>query len=635
MGNIDLQVTAAGQIFTLSVNPALSLSQAIYTSGFFEAPPLCSALGHCGLCTVQFLVESSVIPQATGLEQTLLGAEKIAQHQRLSCRHKVQSGMQLALPEYVKILHTPKGCHQETGSKAAAQEAASKHASRAKCEPACGQKQIYSQNKGSSEQANVATRAHKLEASQIVALDMGSTSMQYQLLTTPNTSATPHVSSETSPAGATHAEPHGTPNSTHFLSRLNPQLGAGSDIMSRLAFAATPEGRNALQRLTLQALQRDIAVLLDVYTGQNSAEHHTERPRPAISELVLAANPAMTYLLLNLDPAGLASAPYKLCYSGGTTERIAGLPPLWVSPLISPFIGGDISAGFAALAMQGEVKYPFILADMGTNGEFILALDQHTAVAASVPLGPALEGIGMSFGTAAHAGSEYNALQSRVANAFELTPKGLQSISTHQPAGSTQPGTLKPEAFGTLCGISGSGYISLVHKLYSSGIINYEGRFNRPSAALHSAPSPLQSKLFSAIRPNPQGIKSFYITPDVYISATDIEEILKVKAAFSLALELLLKDSKLQLSDIAQLYIAGAMGRHVPLQAGVELGFIPKPLAERTTAVGNTALAGAVLLARQKDLRPDLVKWAKNVHTLDLAASTYFQSGYPKAMHFA
>lgn len=34
-----------------------------------------------------------------------------------------------------------------------------------------------------------------------------------------------------------------------------------------------------------------------------------------------------------------------------------------------------------------DVVYPFLLADLGTNGEFVLAVDHKTFVAASVPIG--------------------------------------------------------------------------------------------------------------------------------------------------------------------------------------------------------------------------------------------------------
>ena len=43
-------------------------------------------------------------------------------------------------------------------------------------------------------------------------------------------------------------------------------------------------------------------------------------------------------------------------------------------------------------------RFPLLLADMGTNGEFVLLRAGLPPLLASVPLGPALEGIGLRCG---------------------------------------------------------------------------------------------------------------------------------------------------------------------------------------------------------------------------------------------
>ena len=152
---------------------------------------------------------------------------------------------------------------------------------------------------------------------------------------------------------------------------LNPQMGAGSDVVSRLAAARNQEGRERLGHLLLRFLQR---VVSDVGVP--------------VAELCIAGNTAMTSILLNEDVAGLCAAPYRLTEPGGRTAELPGLPPAWIPPQPAPFVGGDISAGMAALLYGESPEFPFLLADMGTNGEFVLALDKERSFIASVPLGP-------------------------------------------------------------------------------------------------------------------------------------------------------------------------------------------------------------------------------------------------------
>ena len=86
---------------------------------------------------------------------------------------------------------------------------------------------------------------------------------------------------------------------------LNPQMGAGSDVVSRLAAARNQEGRERLGHLVIRFLQR---VVSDVGVP--------------VAELCIAGNTAMTFILLNEDVAGLCAAPYRLTEPGGRTAEL-------------------------------------------------------------------------------------------------------------------------------------------------------------------------------------------------------------------------------------------------------------------------------------------------------------------------
>jgi uncharacterized 2Fe-2S/4Fe-4S cluster protein (DUF4445 family) len=416
----------------------------------------------------------------------------------------------------------------------------------------------------------------------------------------------------------------------------NPQLGAGSDVISRLSAARTPRGKKALQELVRTALQ---GIVLELETSFPVT----------VQALCLAANPAMTALALGLQTDTLAQAPYSLPLSGGTWATLPGLPPAWIPPQLSPFVGGDISAGYAGIALApdhvspqtsseflvAQASYPFLLADLGTNGEFLLALSPQETITASVALGPALEGIGLSQGTEAKPGA---------ISAFSLTPKGLQPfvledcsemmaslkaerIEAPLPKGSVVE-NLSPDSEAPLPGITGTGYLSLLSLLIKTGAMDREGHFTLSSSPL------LRRSLTLLPEQSRQGI-TLVLPQGHLLSATDVEEVLKVKAAFSLGLSRLLEHAEISSADLACVYVAGSLGRHADKEALETLGFFPPGLRTRIVCVGNASLTGAALLLQEPKIRESLCQWVTGVRNLDLAADPAFRNSFPKHMRFA
>ncbi|MGE4298357.1 MAG: ASKHA domain-containing protein [Desulfovibrionaceae bacterium] len=371
---------------------------------------------------------------------------------------------------------------------------------------------------------------------------------------------------------------------------VNPQMGAGSEIMSRIAYVqAHPEGGRTLQRLVLDRLRAIV------------------RNAPARPEsCCVAGNSVMTYIALGKPIDGLAHAPYRLEYMGGEIATVDGLPDMYVPPLFGPFVGGDLSAGLAWLCAGGSVspEYPFMLADMGTNGEFILAAAPDAFMAASVPLGPALEGIGLTFGAMAEPG---------VATAFTLTPSGVTA---------TVMGGGAPHA------ITGTGYLSLVHALYKAGLLDFEGRFAATAPA-----SPLAARLAATLY-EVRGERRFPLPGSMYLAARDIEEILKVKAAFNIAFARLLDSVGFSPADLQGVWLAGAMGEHVSPDDLEGLGFLPEGMGRLARIAGNSSLAGARLFLE----RPDMRAWAETaayaLQVIDLVDEPNFSDEFVARMGF-
>jgi uncharacterized 2Fe-2S/4Fe-4S cluster protein (DUF4445 family) len=370
----------------------------------------------------------------------------------------------------------------------------------------------------------------------------------------------------------------------------NPQLGAGSEVMSRLAFAARG-GADYLRDLILDFLRRVIRDL----------------PGPVL-RLGVAGNPAMIHLLLGLDFSGLAAAPYRLAFAGGREMELApDLPWAYVPPLFGPFVGADASAGLFAVVRSGA-KPPFVLVDLGTNGEFVLGLPDGRFLAASVPMGPALEGVGPRQGRLAGPGT---------AVAFELSPAGLSPVPF-------EGGEAAVTAIG------GTGYLSLLARLRAAGVLCEDGRFADPARA-----SPLGRRILAGLRDD-AGEPRLDVA-GLSLWASDVEEILKVKAACNLAFSGLFRAAGIVPGELSAIYLAGAFGSHVDPADLEALGVLPSAGAARCRRAGNSSLSGVCLLLSDQAARREILEAAGRTTVIDLAASLgteEFAGAFVKRMVF-
>ena len=118
------------------------------------------------------------------------------------------------------------------------------------------------------------------------------------------------------------------------------------------------------------------------------------------------------------------------------------------------------------------------------------------------------------------------------------------------------------------------------------------------------------------------------------LAAEDVEEILKVKAAFSLAWESLLASAGLAARDVACVILGGALGRHAPTSALETLGFLPPGLGSRVRAAGNTSLEGAAFLLIHPRWRTPLTEWSRNCIRVELTGRDDFTRAYMRHMRF-
>lgn len=391
----------------------------------------------------------------------------------------------------------------------------------------------------------------------------------------------------------------------HFL---NPQMGAGADIISRLALARQEKGRQQLANLVRASLQQCITQLADASQG-------------TVVALCVAANTAMTEIFLDQDVEGLCAAPYSLIQPGNCTISLEGLPPVYIPPLPAPFVGGDISAGLAAL-LDANTPRPFLLADLGTNAEFALLDANGQLYLTSAPLGPALEGIGPECGQMAGPDSITD---------FFFTPAGLvgRTGDGRHIGAASLPARLAAQSNEHVVGISATGYLSLLAQLLRVGLLSPEGQFMAPPPTA----LPFVHALWQQRQERPQGL-CLPLPGNTWISAGDVEELLKVKAAFSHGIATLLQAASLSAAQIQRFCLAGALGKHVRVESLEETGFISRALGHCLQAVGNSSLEGAALLVHSTEMQQRLQQCCSTARLVSLTETPDYHTEYLQHMCF-
>ncbi len=366
---------------------------------------------------------------------------------------------------------------------------------------------------------------------------------------------------------------------------LNPQMIAGADVMARLYYVNFIEKteKSLLQRLVIDYIKKLVTAL--------------KTKNIIIDEISIGANPAMTAIFLGKESKGLMQAPYQLLNKGNNYTKLENLPPIYTPPQISAFIGADACAGFAFVLAHYPELQNFILADLGTNGEFIF-YNKKQNFAASIPLGPALEGVGMRCGGAVHNKGENIILN------FHLSPLGLSY-------------TCK----GTPQFICGAAYLNLINILLSVQLIDRQGFFITSN-------SPLAQKIQKQIK-TINNEKRLYITETLYICAEDIENILKVKAAFSSAIEIFMEKN-----TIENFFLSGSLSQYIPLETLENLGFLPKTNKNKTKILGNTSLQGLIELKNNPQLITQLIDNINKIQLIDLTNQEEYNTRYIENMHF-
>jgi uncharacterized 2Fe-2S/4Fe-4S cluster protein (DUF4445 family) len=374
---------------------------------------------------------------------------------------------------------------------------------------------------------------------------------------------------------------------------FNSQGVYGREVTGRMIMAEK-KGMAELQRL----LCEDINKLVEDLSRKNGIALGD------ITAVVCAGNTAMGHFLLGLPVENIRRLPYVAASVAPPPLRAAevgieinfrGL--LYSLPGISGWVGSDLTAGILATGIHRHEELSLLI-DIGTNGEIIIG-NREWLISCSASAGPALEGASVSCGMRAESGA--------VEKVF--AENGTISFSTIGKDGPV--------------GICGSGIIDLISVLLTENIIDRSGKI------VADVPGKTGEE---------DGIKRFILAAkssmhrEVYLTETDIENIITAKAAIFAALKILLERLDLHFSDIRKFYLAGAFGNYLNIQNAITIGLIPNISRERIVFVGNTAIEGAKIAALYQEAFFEIDRIREMTTYYDLMGADDYIEEFQKAL---
>jgi len=376
-----------------------------------------------------------------------------------------------------------------------------------------------------------------------------------------------------------------------IASTYNSQIQFGDDVITRIVHATE---HNKLKELN-NAVISDINILLSIICKTHNISIDS------IDCFVVAGNTTMTHLFLGLDPSAIREEPYiptantfPLSYAGELGIKVNPNIPVYAFPCVASYVGGDIVSGVLAAQLHKKQEL-CIFIDIGTNGEIVIG-NAEWLVAAACSAGPCFEGSGIKHGMRATDGAVEDIKINRETLEVELKVIGEN---------------VKPS------GICGSGMIAAIAEMFFAGIIDQKGK--------------LLKGVSDRVRDGGDGLEfviHYSEDRDIVLAESDIENIIRAKAAIYAGFSTLLNDVGFTFDDIQKVYIAGGFGKFLDIEKAIMIGMLPELPKERFQYMGNSSITGAYLCILSRNLRAEAEDIAKKMTYIELSVSHSFMSEY-------
>ena len=360
---------------------------------------------------------------------------------------------------------------------------------------------------------------------------------------------------------------------------LNAQAQHGADIMSRVEFGCSSEGQQILQRF----IRKQIEELID------SLLLPPALPVRDVKTIVIVGNTIMHHLFCGVPVEPMSHYPFEPVAPGlhefsaqGLGWDIHGNPQVLFLPCLGGFVGSDILAGLLATRMHEKDSLNALI-DLGTNGEIVIG-NKDRLVCASTAAGPAFEGARISMGMRAATGaiSEVDIQDGRL----------VCRVIGH----------------GEARGICGSGLVDAVAAALDLALVKPSGRFTHG--------------------------ETLQLADSVQLNQWDIRELQLAKGAIAAGFRILLSQWGAAVTDLDQIYLAGAFGNYINQTSARRIGLLDFP-AEKVMPAGNTALLGAKMALFTQGLTEKSYQGIlERVKHVSLHEDPAFQDTYVENMTF-
>lgn len=424
---------------------------------------------------------------------------------------------------------------------------------------------------------------------------------------------------------------------------MNPQSSYGADVLSRIQAAngrttgggaarehtadtetvnerTTGAGAADIMRESVWKVIRDG---LDRFYGKIA-----ERKEGVLCCMCIAGNTTMEHLLLGLSTQGLGRSPFTPAELGLQKRYLpdvrGGRLPVYITPGISAFVGGDIVAGLYWLKMLP-------LCGAGSNGkppsDGGTLRDEERRDAGIVNQSGQCDG---------NAGRKAALLIDLGTNGEMAIADGKRMVVTAAAAGPAFEG-------GPGKAVAGSDMVAMTAFLRKEGVIDETGLLADPyfdegvTVFVSGSRFSLSPFVKSGVGESAvsEGLTDSANTQmAICLTQKDIRDLQMAKAAVRAGVEIL--HQKMGRPFVERVYLAGGFGYYLDVNAAVAIGLLPGEWKPYTKAVGNTSLAGAFQMGKDlwtgKLKEETLSEMMQGIESVNLAKEPEFGELYIRYM---
>ncbi len=588
---MTITVAENGKTIQISDKEGASLLELLRSHGIYVSAA-CGGKGTCGKCKVQMLSGATKIGEA---DRNHLSEEELEAGWRLACT---------AYPKddcWVKL-----GRSDESGFEAVAEH--SRDGERKNLvggRP--GKVPIISDITDAEVTTEAATEATATEAiGYDIAIDIGTTTIAMELIE------------------------RSTGEVLHTVTSVNHQRAFGADVISRIRAANEGHGEELRESIRGDLLEGIRRLLKESGTAGGS-----------VRRIAIAGNTTMGHLLMGYSCETLGAYPFTPVNIGIIRTNVSKLlggqlaaktvsedvgdkavsialdpaTDVILLPGITTYVGADIAAGMLACDFDRREK-PCLLIDLGTNGEMAVG-NRERILVTSTAAGPAFEGGNISCGM----GSVPGAISHVEINDAVVGEPGVRLQNSEETKDSSRSAVQSRVRFQTIggqppIGLCGTGVIETTYELVKVGFVDETGM--------------LEEDYFEAgfeLARTPEG------RPIVF-TQKDVREMQLAKSAVRAGLETLLKRYGITYENIDRVFLAGGFGYKADLEKMVGIGMLPEELRAKTTAVGNSSLAGAARFLTSAGAEERLKKLVEISTEVELSSDKDFNDFYMEYMFF-